>query len=307
MTLLRPHGSWSDTWPPHEHERDSRKDSFTRSWPDRIQGSRSLRWPYGGAAGDRRSSVTAFGKRRLLGVRRGPNRPGRSHSWHRPTGTSIAASRTMRAKQVLVVGSLVVASVSPIGAAGEDGRKMHRMTAAPVRASNTEGLAGLGSATAWINSPPLRAAELRGKVVLVDIWTYTCVNWLRTLPYVRAWAAKYKDAGLVVIGVHSPEFPFEKEVENVRRAVKAMDIVYPVAVDSEHVIWRAFLTTTRGPRSTSSTRTARFDGDTWARAHMRRRSGSSSDCSARPAPPASLTISCRSSGAVPKPPPTGRL
>jgi thiol-disulfide isomerase/thioredoxin len=127
-----------------------------------------------------------------------------------------------------------------VDASGEDGRKMHRMTAGPVRASSAEGLGALGSATAWINSPPLTAADLRGRVVLVDIWTYTCVNWLRTLPYVRAWAAKYKDAGLVVVGVHSPEFPFEKDVENVRRAVKAMQIVYPVAVDSEHAIWRAF-------------------------------------------------------------------
>jgi thiol-disulfide isomerase/thioredoxin len=95
-------------------------------------------------------------------------------------------------------------------------------------------------ATAWLNSPPLGAAELRGKVVLVDFWTYTCINWLRTLPYVRAWADKYRDQGLVVIGAHTPEFEFEKDIDNVRRAVKEMQVTYPVAVDSEQAIWRAF-------------------------------------------------------------------
>jgi len=95
-------------------------------------------------------------------------------------------------------------------------------------------------ATAWLNSPPLTPESLRGKVVLVDVWTYTCINWLRTLPYVRDWAAKYKDKGLVVIGVHSPEFEIEKDVENIRRAVKDMGIVYPVAVDSNLAVWRAF-------------------------------------------------------------------
>jgi thiol-disulfide isomerase/thioredoxin len=101
-------------------------------------------------------------------------------------------------------------------------------------------LASLERAEAWLNSAPLTAAALRGKVVLVDFWTYTCINWLRTLPYVRAWAEKYRDRGLVVIGVHAPEFPFEKHADNVRRAVKAMRVDYPVAVDNDHVIWRAF-------------------------------------------------------------------
>jgi thiol-disulfide isomerase/thioredoxin len=98
----------------------------------------------------------------------------------------------------------------------------------------------LAGATEWINSPPLTPAGLRGKVVLVDIWTYTCINWLRTEPYIRAWAAKYKDQGLVVIGVHSPEFPFEKDIENVRRSAKTMMVDYPIAVDSDHAVWRAF-------------------------------------------------------------------
>jgi thiol-disulfide isomerase/thioredoxin len=91
----------------------------------------------------------------------------------------------------------------------------------------------------WINSPRLTAANLRGKVVLVDFWTYTCINWLRTLPYVRAWAKKYKKR-LVVIGVHTPEFPFEHDLDNVRRAVREMRIDYPVVVDNDYAIWRAF-------------------------------------------------------------------
>jgi len=95
-------------------------------------------------------------------------------------------------------------------------------------------------ATAWLNSPPLTAADLQGKVVLVDFWTYTCINWLRTLPYVRAWAEKYRDQGLVVIGVHTPEFPFEHDLENVRRAVKDMRVAYPVAVDNDYAVWEAF-------------------------------------------------------------------
>ena len=101
-------------------------------------------------------------------------------------------------------------------------------------------LSSLGRATEWLNSPPLTAPGLRGKVVLIDFCTYTCINWLRTLPYVRAWAAKYKDQGLVVIGVHTPEFPFEKDVENVRRAVKDMKVDYPIAIDNDYAIWRGF-------------------------------------------------------------------
>jgi thiol-disulfide isomerase/thioredoxin len=101
-------------------------------------------------------------------------------------------------------------------------------------------LPSLGGATGWLNSPPLTTAELRGKVVLVDFWTYTCINWLRTLGYVRAWAEKYEDQGLVVVGVHTPEFPFEQDVENVREAAKDMTVEYPVALDSDYAVWRAF-------------------------------------------------------------------
>jgi thiol-disulfide isomerase/thioredoxin len=98
----------------------------------------------------------------------------------------------------------------------------------------------LSGATAWLNSPPLTTEGLRGKVVVVDFWTYTCINWQRSEPYVRAWAARYKDQGLVVIGVHSPEFAFEKNVDNVRPALGMFRIDYPVAVDSDHAVWDAF-------------------------------------------------------------------
>src|SRR5208282_1587346 len=101
-------------------------------------------------------------------------------------------------------------------------------------------LASFGGATGWLNSAPLTAAGLRGKVVLIDFWTYTCINWLRQLPYVRAWAEKYKSQGLVVIGVHTPEFEFEQNLDNVRRAAKDMRVDYPIAIDSDHAVWRAF-------------------------------------------------------------------
>ena len=101
-------------------------------------------------------------------------------------------------------------------------------------------LPSLGGATAWLNSPPLSAAELRGKVVLVDFWTYTCINWLRTLPYVRAWAEKYKEHGVVVIGVHTPEFSIEHDLDNVRRAARDMRVTYPIAIDNDYAIWDAF-------------------------------------------------------------------
>jgi thiol-disulfide isomerase/thioredoxin len=101
-------------------------------------------------------------------------------------------------------------------------------------------LPSLAGATQWLNSPPLTAAGLRGKVVLVDFWTYTCINWLRTLPYLRAWADKYKDQGLVVLGVHTPEFDVEHDLDNVRRAAKDLRVDYPVAVDNDYAIWSAF-------------------------------------------------------------------
>jgi cytochrome c biogenesis protein CcdA/thiol-disulfide isomerase/thioredoxin len=98
----------------------------------------------------------------------------------------------------------------------------------------------LSGAVSWLNSPPLSSKALKGKVVLIDFWTYSCINCLRALPYVEGWAAKYKDAGLVVIGVHTPEFAFEKERSNVEKAVRDLKVNYPVAIDSDYAIWKAF-------------------------------------------------------------------
>src|SRR5215510_6418466 len=98
----------------------------------------------------------------------------------------------------------------------------------------------LSGATGWLNTQPLKLENLRGKVVLIDFWTFTCINWRRTLPYIRAWEEKYKNQGLVVIGVHTPEFTFEYNLDNISRSVKDMNIGYPVAVDNKYEIWRSF-------------------------------------------------------------------
>jgi thiol-disulfide isomerase/thioredoxin len=137
----------------------------------------------------------------------------------------------------LLAAILAVAIAGPLAPGTE-----YTMTAEPRSASlPVEGqLASFTGATSWINSPPLTPTGLRGRVVLVDFWTLTCVNWLRTLPYVRAWAAKYKDKGLVVIGVHTPEFSVEHELANVRRAAQAMRVDWPIAVDNDYGVWRAF-------------------------------------------------------------------
>ena len=99
---------------------------------------------------------------------------------------------------------------------------------------------GFDGATAWLNSEPLTEQDTRGRVVLVQFWTFTCINWLRTLPYVRAWSDAYEADGLLVVGVHTPEFPYEHEVDNIRRAVEAMRIGYPVPVDNDYRVWEAF-------------------------------------------------------------------
>jgi thiol-disulfide isomerase/thioredoxin len=109
-----------------------------------------------------------------------------------------------------------------------------------MQSTTASALPSLDGATGWLNSEPLTPAGLRGQVVLVDFWTYTCINWLRTLGYVRAWADTYADHGLVVVGVHTPEFPFEHEVENVRWAAKEMNVEYPIALDNDYAVWRAF-------------------------------------------------------------------
>jgi thiol-disulfide isomerase/thioredoxin len=101
-------------------------------------------------------------------------------------------------------------------------------------------LSALDGEPVWLNSEPLTAAGLRGRVVLVDFWTYSCVNWLRTLPYVRAWHERYRDRGLVVVGAHAPEFGFEHDLDNVRRAADELDVGYPVVIDNAFTIWRSF-------------------------------------------------------------------
>jgi cytochrome c biogenesis protein CcdA/thiol-disulfide isomerase/thioredoxin len=127
------------------------------------------------------------------------------------------------------------AELASNGAADDDAKK-------PTRSDLPfEGRApSLDGAVEWLNSPPLTTPELKGKVVLVDFWTYSCINCIRTIPYVRAWAEKYKHQGLVVIGVHAPEFAFEKNIDNVKKAVEDFQIGYPVAIDNSYKIWRAF-------------------------------------------------------------------
>jgi thiol-disulfide isomerase/thioredoxin len=141
----------------------------------------------------------------------------------------------MKANKVFLAALFASAIAASSAALAQD-----KSVATPLKPPIEGEMPSLGGANAWLNSPPLTTAGLRGKVVLVDFWTYTCINWLRTEPYVRAWAEKYKNQGLVVIGVHTPEFAFEHDVDNVRRAVKDMRVDYPVAIDSDYAIWNAF-------------------------------------------------------------------
>src|SRR4030095_5169763 len=145
----------------------------------------------------------------------------------------------MKAIRILAAAILVGAIAAPFetSAAGTGMAKQSASAAAQLPIEGT--LPSFAGETQWLISPPLSASDLRGKVVVVDVWTYTCINWLRTEPYVRAWAQKYKDQGLVVIGVHSPEFPFEHNVDNVRRAATGMRIDYPIAIDNDFAVWKA--------------------------------------------------------------------
>jgi thiol-disulfide isomerase/thioredoxin len=155
-------------------------------------------------------------------------------------------ARIMKANQLVLLAMLAGAGVGPTGTLAEDKGMMHKMPPAmemmPARVQlPAEGeLSSLSSATEWLNSQPLTADSLGGKVVLIEFWTYTCINWLRSAPYVRAWAEKYKDQGLVVIGVHAPEFAFERNVDNVRQAARNLKVGYPIAIDNDYAIWRAF-------------------------------------------------------------------
>jgi cytochrome c biogenesis protein CcdA/thiol-disulfide isomerase/thioredoxin len=170
----------------------------------------------------------------------------------RPVAVALRASPRAVPWLRRALGGAVLLGVSTI-ATGTDTRVLARLSAESTRWMEERLLAAwqapqpaspaaepFAGATAWLNSPALRQDALRGKVVLAHFWTYSCINCLRSLPYVRAWADKYRDAGLVVVGVHSPEFAFEKNLDNVRRAVRDLHIPYPVAIDSGHAIWRAF-------------------------------------------------------------------
>src|SRR5262249_53329461 len=137
--------------------------------------------------------------------------------------SSMPTRRMLMKTKALLLAALLMLTASMAAQADDKGASQH-----------------FNGATAWLNTPPQTLSDLRGKVVLVDFWTYTCINWRRTMPHVRAWAEKYKDSGLVVIGVHTPEFPFEKDFSNVQRAVKEMQITFPVALDSDYRVWRAF-------------------------------------------------------------------
>src|SRR5437870_5635349 len=156
-----------------------------------------------------------------------------------PTHPTIWKASIMKANQLLLAAILASAIGAPIETLAQDKSVVQQMTPGAIHLPIEGELPSLGGATEWLNSPALTAAGLRGKVVLIDVWTSTCINWLRTLPYVRAWAEKYKNQGLVVIGVHSPEFAFEKNVDNVRRATKEMRVDYPIAIDTDFAIWRA--------------------------------------------------------------------
>jgi cytochrome c biogenesis protein CcdA/thiol-disulfide isomerase/thioredoxin len=138
-------------------------------------------------------------------------------------------------------GAMMSANAPTMAMNGNPAAMMKAAEAPASKALPVEGsLPSLAGGVEWLNSPPLTPDELKGKVVLVDFWTYSCINCLRSIPYVRAWADKYKDQGLVVIGVHAPEFAFEKNIGNVKQAVAKLRIDYPVAVDNDYAIWRAF-------------------------------------------------------------------
>ena len=139
----------------------------------------------------------------------------------------------------LLAAAMLAASIAPMESFAQE-RPMQTMTMRAHPLPVEGALPSFMGAITWLNSQPLTPEALRGKVVLVDFWTYTCINWQRTEPYVRAWAEKYKDQGLVVIGVHTPEFGFEKNLDNIRPALKMFRVDYPVAVDSDYAIWKAF-------------------------------------------------------------------
>jgi thiol-disulfide isomerase/thioredoxin len=164
----------------------------------------------------------------------GLKRPGQAKPWLR---------RVLGTAALLLLAALSP-DAAPGGLAGSAQNARIQVPSIPVSAAADDAdgrkLPDLSGATAWLNSPSLTKNQLKGKVVLVDFWTYSCINCLRSMPYLRAWAARYKDSGLVVIGVHTPEFGFEEDPANVAKAVRKFDITFPVAIDSQHRIWNAF-------------------------------------------------------------------
>jgi len=149
----------------------------------------------------------------------------------------------MKSHLLLAAAMIVLSAATPIESLAQERTMQNPMQTMTMRAHPLpfEGtLPSFAGAIVWLNSQPLTPEALRGKVVLIDFWTYTCINWQRTEAYVRAWAERYKNQGLVVIGVHTPEFGFEKNVDNIRPALKMFRIDYPVAVDSDYAIWNAF-------------------------------------------------------------------
>jgi cytochrome c biogenesis protein CcdA/thiol-disulfide isomerase/thioredoxin len=153
--------------------------------------------------------------------------------------TQISLASTSGVEQSLI--DRLHPNVQPAPSKNPGGAMMMMMSSkAPGADAGPQMMPDLSGAVAWINSQPITADQLKGHVVLVDFWTYSCINCLRSIPYVRAWADRYKDSGLIVIGVHTPEFAFEKDADNVRKAVGELKITYPVALDNDYKIWKAF-------------------------------------------------------------------
>jgi thiol-disulfide isomerase/thioredoxin len=200
-----------------------------------------------------------------------------------PEDINTDRRRFLRRAAMTIVGAHI-GSLGTAAAAGQEPRE----------------LAALGRAVEWLNSPRLTPSSLAGKVVLVDFWTYTCINWLRTLPYVRAWSQKYAQ-GLVVIGVHTPEFPFERNVDYVRHAVQQMRIEYPIVIDNDYSIWRAFKNQ-YWQHCISSMREGAFASINSGRASTNGRSAPFNGCCRRRASPVPATGSCWSTAAASKPP-----
>jgi cytochrome c biogenesis protein CcdA/thiol-disulfide isomerase/thioredoxin len=154
--------------------------------------------------------------------------------FHATTPAPVANDQMSPKDAMMAGGNAMTATNQPAMAPG------NAMMAGSPPTAALQAVGDLSGATAWINSPPLSLTSLRGKVVLIDFWTYSCINCLRSLPYIKAWNEKYKDSGLVIIGVHTPEFPFEKDEDNVRKAVRDLGVTYPVTMDNDYRIWRSF-------------------------------------------------------------------